>query len=66
MYIQDDSVPAKRSVHQCQVFRNANVAKGGPLGGGTWPVLNRNDIYAARPPKLSKCFSPCLCSRQIF
>lgn len=49
-----------------KVFRNANVVKGGPSGGGAWPALNRNDTDAARPPKLSKCFSPCLCSRQIF
>lgn len=51
---------------QCQVFRYANVVKGGPLGGSTWPALNHNDIYAARPMKLSKQVSPRLCLRQIF
>ncbi len=66
IYIQDDSAPVKRLEKQCQVFRNANVVKEGPLGGGTWPALNHNDIYAARPLKLSKYFLPCLCLRQIF
>lgn len=66
IYIQDDSAPVKRLAQQCQVFRNANVVKGGPLGGGTWLALNHNDIYAAPPLKLSKCFLPCLCLRHIF
>lgn len=61
LYIQDDSVPVKRMEQLCQVFRNANVVKGEPLGGGTWPALNHNDIYAAHPLKLSKCSLPCLC-----
>lgn len=47
-------------------FRNANVVKSEPLGGGTWPALNHNDIYAAHPLKLSKYFLPCLCLRQTF
>lgn len=66
IYIQRDSAPVKRPAWQYQVFRNANVVKGGPLGGGTWPALNHNDIYAARPLKVSKYFVPCLCLRQIF
>lgn len=66
IYIQDDSAPVRRLEKQCQVFRNANVVKGRPLGGGTWPALNHNDIYAAHPLKLSKYFLPCLCVRQIF
>lgn len=46
----------EKFVQQCQVFRNV---KGGPLGGGTWPALNHNDIYAPQPLKLSKYSSPC-------
>lgn len=60
IYIQDDSAPVKRLVQPCQVFKNANVVKGGPLGGGTWPALNHNDIYAAQPLKISKYTLPCL------
>ncbi len=55
-YIQDDSAAVKRLAQQWQVFRNANVVKGGPLGGGSWPALNHNDIYAEHPPETIKVF----------
>lgn len=56
-FIFRTTAPLKKLVQQCQVFGNANV-KGGPLGGGTWPALNHNDIYAAHPLKLSKYSLP--------
>ena len=56
IYSQDDSSAVKRKEQRCQVFRNANVVRGEPLGGGTWPALNHNDIYAPHPLKVSKRF----------